>query len=349
MPKFKGYNALLTILRNKGFKINKTNEGSRVKRVLEKESYYNVVNGYKDLFLDAVATRAQGKDVIKSNTDFFEMKALYDFDREIRILFLKYILMIENNFKAALAHEFSKLYGCDYYLKLDNFDTKKSNDEATLKKIARENGLVYPKERYKAEKISEQQKISAVTKLFGDIQQEIARQMNKNNPMICHYMSKYGYMPLWVLVNALTLGKVTTFYFHMKDNDKVEIAKRFNISYKELHKYMSMLGIARNKCAHDERFFNLKFTQNIHTNSISYFKKIGVPTDSQNNYTMGINDVFAIAIIFKQMLTKSDFNEFVSSLKKQFDKLGSSLKTITLNDVQKEMGFINNWIIIKNL
>ena len=104
MPTFKGYNTLITILRNKGFKINKTNEGSRVKRVLEKESYYNVVNGYKDLFLDTTATQTQGKDVIKTNTDFFEMKALYDFDREIRILYLKYILMIENNFKTALAH-----------------------------------------------------------------------------------------------------------------------------------------------------------------------------------------------------------------------------------------------------
>ena len=319
MPTFKGYNTLITILRNKGFKINKTNEGSRVKRVLEKESYYNVVNGYKDLFLDTIATQTQGKDVIKTNTDFFEMKALYDFDREIRILYLKYILMIENNFKTALAHEFSKLYGCDNYLKLDNFDN------------------------------SSNENISDITKLFGDIQQEIARQMNKNNPMITHYMSKYGYIPLWVLVNALTLGKITTFYLHMKDSDKIVIAKRFGLNFKELHKYMSMLGIARNKCAHDERFFNLKFTQNIHTRSIPYFRRIGIPTDAQNNYIMGINDIFAITIIFKQMLAKSDFNEFITALRRQFDKLNNSLKTITLNDVQKEMGFITNWTIIKSL
>lgn len=319
MPEFKGYNALITILRNKGFRINKTNEGSRVKRVLEKESYYNVVNGYKDLFLDATATQMQGKDVVKTDADFFEMKALYDFDREIRILFLKYILMIENNFKTALAHEFSKLYGCDNYLKLDNFDNSSNNN------------------------------ISYITKLFGDIQKEVARQMEKNNPMIAHYMSKYGYIPLWVLVNALTLGKVTTFYRYMKDNDKIVIAKRFGLNFKELHKYMNILGIARNKCAHGERFFNLKFTSNIHTRSIPYFRRIGIPTDAQGNYIMGINDVFAIAIIFKQMLSKSDFNEFVTLLKKQFDRLDASLKTIPLSDVQNEMGFINNWTIIKSL
>lgn len=319
MPKFNGYDQLIDILRGKGFAINEANEIEAIKRVLEKESYYNVVNGYKDLFLDISKTQVQGKDVVKPDTNFFEIKALYDFDREIRILFLKYILIIENNFKSALSHEFSKLYGCDTYLKLDNFDN------------------------------STKENISDITNLFGDIQQEIARQMNKNNAMITHYMSDYGYIPLWVLVNALTLGKTTTLYRYMKDTDKIIIAKRFKLNYRELHKYMSILGIARNKCAHDERFYNLKFTQNIHTKSIPYFRKIGIPRDNDNNYCMGICDIFAVVVIFKQMLTKSDFGEFVSSLKKHFDKLGASLRSITLEDVQKEMGFIDNWTIIKGL
>jgi len=38
-------------------------------------------------------------------------------------------------------------------------------------------------------------------------------------------MTEYGYIPLWVLVNVLSFGKITTFYRLMKDKDKVVVAK----------------------------------------------------------------------------------------------------------------------------
>jgi abortive infection bacteriophage resistance protein len=44
---FKTYRQQLTILRSRGLSVN----GSRAIRILEKENYYNVINGYKDLFL----------------------------------------------------------------------------------------------------------------------------------------------------------------------------------------------------------------------------------------------------------------------------------------------------------
>lgn len=322
---FKTYRQLINILREKGMDISKGSTGSRVMRVLEQESYYNIVNGYKDLFLNKTATRLKGEDVFYPNTDFFEMKALYDFDREIRSIFLKYILKIENNFKSALSHEFSNVYGYDNYLKLENFDNKDNIKE------------------------NEQKKIANITKLFGDIQQEIARQLTKKNPMLVHYMTKHGFIPLWVLVNALTLGKVTTFYFNMKQNDKVVIAKRFNINFLELHKYMSMLGFSRNKCAHDERFYDIRFTQKIHTNSIKFFSSIGIQKDKSGNYIMGISDVFSVVVIFKRMLSKSDFNDFLRALDIEFKKLSKQLKVINLTDVQNKMGFPNSWLDIKNI
>ena len=46
---YKTYRQLLTILRGRGMTIGKGSQGSRVMRILEKENYYNVINGYKDL------------------------------------------------------------------------------------------------------------------------------------------------------------------------------------------------------------------------------------------------------------------------------------------------------------
>lgn len=54
--KYKTYRQLLTVLRDRGMVINKGSQGSRAMRILEKENYYNVINGYKDLFLDSAST-----------------------------------------------------------------------------------------------------------------------------------------------------------------------------------------------------------------------------------------------------------------------------------------------------
>jgi len=49
--------------------------------------------------------------------------------------------------------------------------------------------------------------------------------------MVSHYMTHHGYIPMWVLVNVLTFGKVTTFFLNMKEAEKVDIARQFNLQY----------------------------------------------------------------------------------------------------------------------
>lgn len=161
--------------------IGKGSQGSRVIRILERENYYNVINGYKDLFLAYKATTA-ADEVYKTGTTFDEVYALYSFDRELRNIYLKYLLKLENTFKTVISHEFSAKYSHDNYLKLENFDH------------------------------STERNISSSIKLIGDIQQEIARQISKHHQVVTHYMTEHGYIPLWVLVNVLTFGKIENFY-----------------------------------------------------------------------------------------------------------------------------------------
>lgn len=54
---YKSYRQQLNILRSRGMVIGKGSQGSRVMRILERENYYNIINGY-------------------------EVYALYNFDRE---------------------------------------------------------------------------------------------------------------------------------------------------------------------------------------------------------------------------------------------------------------------------
>lgn len=344
---YKTYRQLLTILRNRGMIIGKGSQGSRVMRILEKENYYNVINGYKDLFLDPTSTSSNEK--YKTGTTFDEVYALYTFDREVRHIYLKYLLKVENAFKTVLAHEFSSSYGHDNYLKLENFYTGHSTDKNILKRIARNNQLDINIDLPKIHQLSAQENIESVIKLMGEIQQEIARQMNKHHQIVTHYMSEYGYIPLWVLVNVLTFGKITTFYRLMKPADKMSVARQFGIPDIELHKYMDMCSLARNKCAHDERFFDLKFKRRLHTRSIAKFSTLGLTPDASGSYSSGTNDAYAIAIIFAMLLSKTDTKEFVSSMKDAFTKLSKQLNTIAIDDVMQRMGYHASWTTIIDL
>lgn len=345
---YKTYRQLISILRSRGLNIKQGSAGSRTMRILEKENYYNVINGYKDLFIQTPATDTTD-EVYKTTATFDEIFALYSFDREIRIIYLKYILKLENHFKTVVSHCFSQKYGHDNYLKLSSFQHEASSDSYELSHIAKRNHLDMTADLDKIKQISAEENVSNVTRLLGDIQQEIARQLNKHHQVVTHYMTQHGYIPLWVLVNVLTFGKVTTFYRNLKEDDKIEIAKQFGINYKELHKYMTMMGFARNVCAHDERFFDIRFSQRLHTKSIKNFSSLKLPRDKSGSYTKGTCDAYAIAIIFTQLLSKPDLKEFASSMNSEIKKLSKSLVTISADEVLSRMGYTSDWKEILNI
>ena len=345
---YKTYRQLLNVLRSRGMEIKKGSQGSRVMRVLEKENYYNVINGYKDLFLLSKAT-ATTEEVYRPNTSFDEIYALYTFDREVRHIYLKYLLKIENMFKTVIAHEFSAKYGHDNYLKLENFHSTASTDAKQLAYTAKKLGLTLPQDLAKVQQKSAEENAAGVIKLIGDIQQEIARQISKNNDVVIHYTTTYGYIPLWVLVNVLTFGKITYFYQYMKPAEKNAVAKKFDLQPIELHKYMEILGLARNKCAHDERFFNIRFRRSLHTRSIKNFSKLGLERKSDGSYQSGTNDAYAVAIIFAQLLSKAELKEFISSMKDAIGKLERQLYTIDIEDVLNNMGYGKTWTKLMEL
>lgn len=223
---YKTYRQQLAKLRSRGMGIKEGAQGVRAMRILEQENYYNVINGYKSLFLEREATDVLDEKY-KEGTTFNEVYALYCFDREVRTIYLKFLLKLENSLKTVIAHEFSSVYGHDNYLKLSNFQSTVSTDTSDLKYIAKTHRLDMLKDIDEIRRISAEENAEAVIKLIGDIHQELARQMGKHHNVVTHYMTQHGYIPLWVLVNVLTFGKITNFYLHMKLTDKQRVAKFF--------------------------------------------------------------------------------------------------------------------------
>lgn len=304
-------------------------DSRRAKRIIEMENYYNLINGYKALFLDKTCSDSDERYL--TGTTFEEVHALYLFDRELRNIFMRYILEIENNVKSVLAHDFSGKYGHDNYLKISHFDT-------SVKKWERKTAA---------------QKIGEISELIARLQHEISRQLSKNNAMISHYMLKYGYIPLWVLINTLTLGTISLFYSHLSQKDQNDIGRYFQLKPTEMTSFLQVLTIFRNACAHNERLFNLKsFRYNLKPNSIPTMplhKMMNIPINAGNNPVCGKNDLFAIVIIFRIILSKSSFNKFFPALQEQIQILSHNLSTISVDMVLSQMGFPLNWQEIQSL
>ncbi len=85
----------------------------------------------------------------------------------------------------------------------------------------------------------------------------------------------------------------------------------------------------------------------IKTNSIH--RSLQIPCDNSGNPIQGKNDLFAIVIIFKLMLSKPDFDKFCSLMKVNIESLSKLLAVISIDDVLCEMGFPDDWTDIQNI
>ena len=113
---FKTLDEQLEIFKHKGLVIV---DEKYAKGVLLRENYF-FINGYRHLFYKS----KQDKSFIKGTT-FEEIYSLFLFDRTLRNIFFKYLLVIENNLKSITSYQLSKKYGYREkdYLRAKNFNS----------------------------------------------------------------------------------------------------------------------------------------------------------------------------------------------------------------------------------
>ena len=97
---FKTLDEQIEILRNKGLVIT---DVDKAKEVLMRENYF-FISGYRHLFM-------KNDNMFITGTKFEELYAMFLFDRKIRNIMFKFILVVENNLKSIISYELSKKYG----------------------------------------------------------------------------------------------------------------------------------------------------------------------------------------------------------------------------------------------
>lgn len=120
VKEFKTIEEQLEIIMSKNITID---DYDKAYKILTKNNYYYLINGYKNLFLDY----SSKEEKYINNTKIEELYALYIFDKNIKIIFLKYILFLESEIDTYISYEFSKTYGNKDYLIPKNFNNIKLN------------------------------------------------------------------------------------------------------------------------------------------------------------------------------------------------------------------------------
>ena len=299
------YEQQLQILIDKRLVIQDTEE---VIDLLKRCSYFGLITGYKHPFKDK-----QG--LYKVHTTISDIYALYRYDMELRGLFLKYILVIENHIKSLISYYFCMTYGeCEAaYLNANNYD-------------------------YTAAKQDD------INKLIGKLKHAMTDY--DTHPYLQHQRDKHGNIPLWVLTRVLTIGIVSKMYSLLRPQTQTLISKEFKfVTEKELAQMIDLLSRFRNVCAHNERLYDYRYLKGeIRTTAVH--KKLGLKK-KKGYYLQGKKDLFAVVIIFKYLLTDEDFGDFIEKFKLVTNKFLEETNIIQETQILKMMGFPQNWYDIK--
>ena len=298
---FRTIDEQIKILEDKGLIID---DIDYARDILIRENYF-FISGYRHPFL-----KNKNDRYFLPNTKFSELYALFHFDRQIRNIIFKNLLIIENNMKSIFSYQLSKNYGYREkdYLRNSNFT---SNPE---------------KQRQ-----------------INDLLRKMKRQIRVNGSQhsaTSHYLHNYGYIPLWVVVKVLSFGIVSELFTIMKKEDQEEISKVYNVSVENLLTYLPILANYRNLCAHEDILYDHQNQKAI--NDTKYHAALEIPLQD-GEYIYGKDDVFALFIILKCLLRDDEFRLLLSEFSYELDLLNGRLKTIKINKIMDIMGIPVNY------
>lgn len=300
--KFKTIDEQVEIIRTKGLVIS---DEQLAKDILIRENYF-FLSGYRHLFL-----KEPGSRYYIPNTNFSELYAMFTFDRHVRNIIFKNLLIVENNIKSIFSYQLSKKYGFKEkdYLKPTNFNTDPER-----------------------------------TKQVNDLIRKMKRQIKVNgnqHTATTHYITNYGYIPMWIVVKVLSFGIVTELFNIMKPEDQKDISNYYKIDVSNLTVYWPILANFRNLCAHEDILYDHR-TQRL-INDTKYHRIMDIPI-KDDEYIYGKNDLFAVLIILKQMLRPEEFTLMMNEISYEVDILAGKLKVITIDKVLDRIGFPKNFI-----
>lgn len=271
--------------------------------ILKRTSYFALICGYKDPFKNPTTKK------YVDNTTIYHIHELYKLDENLRELFLKYMMMIERNIRSLVSYYFCEQFGDEQnkYLDVNNYEYRSGN----IKDI---NGLVC---------------------ILGNLVKSY------EHIYVNHHRKNHNNVPLWVLVNTMTFGQISKMYALMQQKTQSSIGKNFDgVKYVELYKMLRVMTKFRNVCAHGERLFSYRVSDDIPDMLIHQSMKI---VKKGIQYKNGKNDLFSVVIMFRYLLGSDDFANFKNKLESLIELYKINPYSLQTSELLEYMGFPINW------
>lgn len=232
-------------------------------------------------------------DRYPAGTSFNMLYSLYRFDSKLRNLLIAIIEYIEIEFRTKIAYTLAINYGAEGYRDADNFN----------------------------DKISSYHNIKLHSLFCDRLENEINKQSRR--PLVKHHLENYdGRFPIWVAVEIISFGTLSTLYSAMVDSDQRTVSKSYNTNPDYMRSWFAAFVELRNTCAHYGRIYNTPFS------STPKLPKEYIKHKSNKLFP----HILAICYVLKGNSVLRDFLTTLKALLGEFDMVNLSF-----------LGFPKNW------
>lgn len=280
---FKNLDELLDILKNRNLIIE--NE-EKAKEILLSFSYYDLINGYKDLFM-VNDTFIDG--ISLSYLNLFAM-----FDRTLQNTLFQYSVLVETAFKTALSYVISSKYGVfeEEYLNKDNYI--RSNNSKTKK-------------------------------LLEDIKHIYRQPYRWMNQPTKHYRKTKNHIPPWILFKNISFDQSIKLYEILMPDDKKEVCQIMLDINVDTEKQKELLQISlnlvrrfRNKIAHNLKFISyLDPTYSLNKSLLKSTKY--EPLFDKKSYNNVYSMIISLNLLIKNVMLKTQLNTSIIIIMNTFN------------------------------
>ncbi|UDM70307.1 Abi family protein [Vagococcus fluvialis] len=308
---FRNHLELIDLMRSRHIDIT---DEENAAYILKNIPYYNLINNHKETFSMMDEHRNCNDDY--NNTNFDDIRRVYDFEKEISSILYRYISIIEETLKSMIPHSISDEYG---YLQKDYLE-EENYKKGDIKNDG--NGNHYSDRDKLLRKLNEKHELAY-------------------NPSIKHYKTEYQNVPPWILVNDCTFGELVNWLklsndkvknnviYHCLDEskkDKLDVPSYFFACLYNINEY-------RNIVSHGGRIFHHKCK---HTQSCGLMKKyLDSYSIKMNNEAVGkdgfLSIVFSLISVFSSRdVIRRNFIEDILECFSEFKIDSEELYTLLL-------------------
>lgn len=257
---------------------------ANAKKVLSIYGYYEIINGYKDFYVE----KNKDSEKYRNGITFEQITSLFYLDHSIRNQLIVTLLDLENHLRATTSYIVAEAFSSSQnnYLKFSNYQNRKTN-----------------KKRFS----------------LGNILDKFNNVSMSNKEPIKYHRETYGNVPPWVLFKGIYLSDLVNFIRLLKPTQKENLISKIygipkNIIDKHLKDFFTdtlfMCLEYRNLAAHGGRIYNHAPNSVIRVTSESeeHLAKI-IPNFKNINNSHSIGTLIYALMLFER-------NSYADSLKK---------------------------------